>query len=112
MASTDIFVRYNPPAAGPHSGNITHTSTGASQQDQAVSGSITATPTISLTGTLSAFVATGIGVPSAEQSYQVSGTDLTADIVVTPPTGFEISLTTGTGFATTAINLIRLLPGP
>ncbi|MHC4840019.1 MAG: hypothetical protein ACYTDT_03525 [Planctomycetota bacterium] len=103
VPNTDIFVRYNPPAAGPHSGNITHTSAGATQQDQAVSGTI---PTIVITGSLTAFSTTGIGVPSAEQSYQVSGTDLTADIVVTPPTGFEISLTTGTGFATTAINLL------
>jgi hypothetical protein len=45
------------------------------------------------------------GVPSAEQTYTVSGTDLTADIVITPPAGFEISLTTGPFTATNPINL-------
>ncbi len=36
---------------------------------------------------------------SAEQSYQVSGLNLTNDIVVTAPAGFEVSKTTGAGFA-------------
>jgi hypothetical protein len=40
VANTTIFVRYNPATAGPHTGNITHTSTGATTQNQPVSGSI------------------------------------------------------------------------
>ncbi|MDC1142343.1 hypothetical protein OAU50_04575 [Planctomycetota bacterium] len=73
--------------------------------DLVVTISAVPTPTITVTGSLTAFSSTGIGVSSGEQSYTVEGTDLTTDIVITPPTGFEISLTTGTGFQTTAINL-------
>ncbi len=54
--------------------------------------------------TLTGFLSTS-GVPSAEQSYTVSGTDLTANIVITPPAGFEISPTTGPFTATNPITL-------
>ncbi|MBU2926960.1 lamin tail domain-containing protein [Winogradskyella psychrotolerans] len=36
--------------------------------------------------------------PSSEDTFTVEGTDLTNDIVITAPTDFEISLTSGTGF--------------
>lgn len=39
VAPTVIYVRYNPAASGTHIGDITHVSTGATQQDVAVSGS-------------------------------------------------------------------------
>jgi gliding motility-associated-like protein len=38
------------------------------------------------------------GTPSAEQDFTISGIDLTGDVVVTAPTGFEVSLTSGSGF--------------
>ncbi|MCB9934447.1 MAG: hypothetical protein H6840_02050 [Planctomycetes bacterium] len=62
-------------------------------------------PAITVTASLTAFTTTGVGVPSTQQSYTVSGANLTADIVITPPTDFQISLTSGSGFATTPINL-------
>ncbi|MGC9362142.1 MAG: lamin tail domain-containing protein, partial [Candidatus Syntrophosphaera sp.] len=37
--------------------------------------------------------------PSAEQMFTVSGTGLTDDIVLTAPTDYEISLSSGTGYA-------------
>jgi len=49
-------------------------------------------PVISVTGTLSAFE-TVAGTASQYQSYSVSGTNLTADITVTAPSGFELSKT-------------------
>jgi len=52
------------------------------------------TPTILVSGTLSAF-STTTGTASAYQSYKVSGTNLTADIVVTAPTSFELCKTSG-----------------
>ena len=52
---------------------------------------------MTLTGTLSSFSST-YGTASAEQSFTVAGSSLTTDIVVTPPTGFEVSLTSGSGF--------------
>lgn len=38
------------------------------------------------------------GTTSSEQTYTVEGTDLTDDILITPPEGFEISKTSGSGF--------------
>lgn len=56
--------------------------------------------TTAFTGFTSAFGNTVAGTSSAEQTYSVSGSDLTADITVTAPAGFEVSTTTGTGFGT------------
>ena len=43
--------------------------------------------------------------PSAEQTFTVSGSSLSGNVVITPSSRLEISKTTGTGFASTAINL-------
>ena len=56
-----------------------------------------ASPTISINGTLTAF-SSSPEVPSTEQSYTVSGYNLTADIVVTAPADFEISTTSESDF--------------
>ncbi|WP_338815560.1 lamin tail domain-containing protein (plasmid) [Bernardetia sp. Wsw4-3y2] len=57
------------------------------------------TQLINITGTpLTAFTTTALNIPSAEQSYQVSGTALTTDITITAPANFQVSLTTGAGF--------------
>ena len=47
-------------------------------------------PVISISGTLNPF-STVVGTPSDAQSYTLSGYNLTANIAVTAPTGFEIS---------------------
>lgn len=61
----------------------------------AVSGS----PVINVSvASLSGFVSLVNPAFSAEQSYTVDGANLTNDITITPPVGFEISLTTGAGF--------------
>ncbi len=41
---------------------------------------------------------TAQGVPSPETSFTVSGSNLTGDLTVTPPAGFEITTTSGSGF--------------
>src|SRR4029078_7326399 len=61
------------------------------------------TPTISNSGTLSAFVSCS-GTVSSSQSFTTSGTNLTANIVVTTPTGFEVSTTSGSGYGS-SVNL-------
>ncbi|MBK7683714.1 MAG: hypothetical protein IPJ26_15145 [Bacteroidetes bacterium] len=48
-------------------------------------------------GTLTPFTACS-GIASAQQSFTVSGSNLTSNLVVTPPTGFEVSITSGSGF--------------
>ena len=57
-------------------------------------------PTIASTGTLSALTTT-YGTASAATSFNVSGTAMTAGILVTPPTGFEVSLSSGSAYAAT-----------
>ncbi len=58
-------------------------------------------PSINVTGTpLSAFTSCA-GTVSAEQSFTVSGNALTANIIITAPADFEISTTSGIGFAST-----------
>jgi hypothetical protein len=66
----------------------------------AASLTVTADPTISLSGTLAA-VDTTYGTPSATPtSFSVSGIFLTGDLTVTPPAGFEVSTTIGSGYNT------------
>jgi hypothetical protein len=60
-------------------------------------GTYTATPTIATTGTLSAFTSCS-GAPSTSQNFSVSATNLTNNLVVTAPTGFEVSLSSGSGY--------------
>jgi len=50
---------------------------------------VAATPTITSTATLTPFTACA-GTASTQQSFSVSGSNLTANITVTAPTGFEV----------------------
>jgi gliding motility-associated-like protein len=58
---------------------------------------VSATPTISVTGSLAAMTVCA-GSASASQSIIVSGADLTANVILTAPTGYELSLLSTTGF--------------
>lgn len=69
----------------------TYTTTGSSTPTISVSGSV---------GSLDYFEGSG---PSAEDSFLVSGINLTADITVTAPTNFEVSLTSGSGFGASVL---------
>lgn len=65
------------------------------------------TPTITVTPlTLSGFTYIVGNGPSAEQSFSISGENLSNDISITPPTNYEIS--TGTGGSFSAANPITL----
>ncbi len=60
----------------------------------------TTTPTITVGGTLSA-VSTTYGTASpSPTSFTVSGVNLTENLTVTPPSGFEVSLSSGSGYTT------------
>ncbi|MFC4233244.1 beta strand repeat-containing protein [Parasediminibacterium paludis] len=54
--------------------------------------------TINTSGTVSG-LSTCAGTASAAQNFTVSGTGLTDNLVVTAPVGYEISLTSGSGYA-------------
>jgi len=60
------------------------------------------------TASLSDFGTINVSYVSAEQSYMVSATNMTADLTITPPTDFEISTQTGASFSAT--NPITLTP--
>lgn len=54
-------------------------------------------PTITV-GSITNFGGVCTGATSEEKSYTVSGSNLTANIIITPPANFEISKTSGSGF--------------
>ena len=56
-----------------------------------------ATPTINSTGTLIA-VSTAQGSASLPTSFSVSGINLTANVAISAPTGFEVSTSSGSGY--------------
>ncbi len=67
----------------------------------AASASVSVTPnfqsTLAIVNTISAFTSC-IGSASANQSFTVSGSNMTNSVVVTAPTGFEVSLSSGSGY--------------
>ena len=52
---------------------------------------VSSTETITVTGTLSDFLQ-GLGTPSGLQAYSVSGVNLSQNVVITPPAGYEVSV--------------------
>lgn len=69
--------------------------------------SISSTPTIKVTGSFGSFIQ-GVGTPSTSQSYVVSASSLTNNLILTAPLSFELS-TNGTTFITSD-NSLELTP--
>jgi len=113
VATTTIYVRMK---AGLVVGsypittdNVTCQSTDATTMNVACSGTVNNTPTINVSPTPLTLFSYNLGAgPSAEQSFTVSGINLSANIIITPPVNFEIS--TGTGGSFLATNPITLIP--
>lgn len=91
-ASGTVYTRVAA-ATGPgsYSGNISGTSAGAGTALVPYSATVSPLPSLSVTGSFSAFTTTQ-GTPSASQSVTVSGSGLTANASVSAPTGYEVSL--------------------
>lgn len=105
-ANPTIYVVFQPTATGAQSGNIAIASSGATSISVALTGTGTVPPpaiVTSTTGTL-AFGNVNVGTTSTQQSYTVSGTNLTANLVVTAPTNFAVSTTSG-GPYTSSVSL-------
>ncbi|WP_185816931.1 choice-of-anchor D domain-containing protein [Hymenobacter metallilatus] len=79
---------------------VSNAASGAVTQNVAVYGTV-AQPTPAITATPSSLTGFGTqaGTPSAEQTYSLTPTALSAPVTVTAPAGYEVSLTSGTGFA-------------
>ncbi|HMP72175.1 MAG TPA: fibronectin type III domain-containing protein [Kiritimatiellia bacterium] len=66
--------------------------------DVRIYGSVSPGPVITVTGSLSSFGNVAVSSMSSEQTYSVSGIRLRGNLVVTAPTGFQVSLSSGSGF--------------
>lgn len=65
-----------------------------------IKAAVSATPTLTVSETtLSGFTYEEGSGPSAEQTFTVSGEDLTANAQITAPTNYEVSLSSGSSFA-------------
>ncbi len=89
-----IWVRFSPTAEQTYSGQISLTSANINTVNINVSGTGVAvgTAVISVTTSNLSFENIEVGSISVEQSYTVSGNNLSSDILITTPEHFEISL--------------------
>jgi hypothetical protein len=101
LTDTPVYIRLK---AGLSAGNfnselIANSGGGAPTVNVSCSGSVTSilAPVITA-GSLTGFGNQIVGTISAEKNYTISGLNLTNDIVIAPPAGFEISATSGSGF--------------
>jgi Lamin Tail Domain/Secretion system C-terminal sorting domain len=104
-ASTTVYARL---VAGltsnPYSGDVTASSTGATDKTVNLSGTVSpAVPQITISGFVGDLNYTEGSGPSAEDSFTVEGLFLTTDITVSAPTNFEVSLVSGSGFGTSVM---------
>ncbi len=99
VAETAIYVRFAPTVDQAYSDNITITSTGATDKTVAVSGfAIAPSVTVSV-ASLTSFGNVNINTTSAiQRDFTVIGSNLTANLVITAPTGFLISKLSGGSF--------------
>ncbi|NDP22071.1 MAG: T9SS type A sorting domain-containing protein [Paludibacter sp.] len=109
VANTTIYVRMKSGIAlgALPNENIISASSGATSNNVVCSGSVVIAPVITtstISGTCSYTFGTG---PSSQQTFTVSGANLTANVILTPPTNYEISTTSGSGFASTPIILTQ-----
>jgi hypothetical protein len=97
-ATNTVDITVTASADGTHAGDYTLAVTDANgcQASDVVAVTVT-TPTISSSGSLSTFSACS-GIVSSEQTFSVSGTNLQANLIVTPPSGYEVSTSSGSGF--------------
>jgi hypothetical protein len=105
LSATSISVRISAGApVGSPSGNVVASSTRATSRSLAISGSVAPrpSPALDIVGTLSSFTTTA-GTASAAQTFTVSGSNLTSNVTVAAPAGFEVSV--GGGNFTSSLTL-------
>ncbi|MFP9117204.1 YDG domain-containing protein [Flavobacterium sp. RNTU_13] len=107
LASTPVYVRLKAGlTAGSYNSETISISGGGTSSSLTASGSVSPnTPFISTSGTVNA-LSTTYGTASANGTFSASGSNLTTPIVITAPSGFEISTATASGFG----NSVSLTP--
>ena len=111
VPTTTIYVRMkaglSTGSIGPE--NIAVESAGATTKNVACSGTVVVTPLIT---TSVSSITTGLDYifgsgPSAYSSFTVTGTNLTANITVTPPTDYSICATSGGTYVSTPLTITQ-----
>jgi hypothetical protein len=102
LSATTVYVRLKAGlSAGTYNGENIAFSGGGATSSVTANGSVTAgSPVVSAAPTSLTGFTTSQGTPSAAQSFTVDGNNLTTDVVVTAPTDFEVSLSSGSGYGT------------
>lgn len=108
VPTTAVYVRYSPVTGMSHATSADHTSLGAPLVPLSLTGNVVPPPPQVSVGTGGmSFTSPGVGVPSAEQSYSLSGTFLGGPLTISVPAPFEISLSAGVSF----VQNVVMLPG-
>ena len=106
LADTNIGNLYNNKSSIRLRITATGSTSATLRLDDFVIKGVLASPTTTVSATtLSNFTYVVGNGPSAFQSFNVSGSNLTANLVVTPPTNYEISQTSGGTYSSSAIDL-------
>ncbi|WP_138432857.1 T9SS type A sorting domain-containing protein [Winogradskyella algicola] len=105
---TDVYIRLvSGLTVNTYTGDATASSMGATDATLALTGTVApADPLINTSGSISDLEYTVGNGPSTDDSFGVSALFLTDDLVITAPTNFQVSLTSGSGFA----NSITITP--
>jgi len=104
IAATSVFVRLaSTTLAGSYSGDIVLTSANAKSVNvPTVLSTVTIIPSDITTGTVTGIIVACAGTASASPNIKqipVSANNLSADLIVTAPADFEVSLTEGSGYS-------------
>ena len=101
--NSTIYVRFSPTLTESYSGTITNTSAGVTTINVSVSGT-GVTPTLNTpTLTSLSFGDVQINSNSIPQSYTLTGSNLTGNVTITAPTGFQVSNSETGTYLTTLI---------
>lgn len=103
VTPTPVYVRLNGTVpADPSNGDLLITSTGATDVTVNLEGEISVpAPTVTASETAIAGFSHFVGTPSDADSLNVEGFNLTADVVVTAPTDFEVATTLNGTYSST-----------
>lgn len=100
LSTRTLYVRFRPTIVQSYSDTVKNSGGGAATQNLIVSGTAVS-PTIGISRTSRAFGNILVNSTSSELTYSLSGSNLvpsSGNLTVTTPTGFQVSLTSGSGF--------------
>lgn len=100
IGTTTLYVKYTPTSQETYTGSVSLESTGATSKTISCTAT-TLQVELTVSKTNISFDEVNINTTSSEDSFVVTGTYLLTDIIITATTGFEVSLTSGSGFSNT-----------